>query len=57
MPEPAVPREPGEDLVAWRNRCLDAEGRHDVRWRWNKGGGGMHLEHRRHASKLEDKLL
>jgi hypothetical protein len=39
-----VPREVGEDLVAWRNRCLRARGRFDIRWRYN-GRGGTELEH------------
>ncbi len=33
------PRNPGEDLVAYRNRCLRARGRNDVRWRYNGRGG------------------
>lgn len=40
------PREPGEDLVAYRNRCLRAKGRFDIRWRYN-GHGGTVLEHTR----------
>lgn len=44
MSVPDLPREPGEDVVAWRNRCLRAAGRFDVRWRYD-GKGGTKLEH------------
>lgn len=44
MPDGDLPREPGEDIVTWRNRCLRARGRFDVRWRYN-GRGGTELEH------------
>ena len=44
MPEGDLPREPGEDIVAWRNRCLRAKGRFDIQWRYN-GRGGTELVH------------
>jgi hypothetical protein len=40
----ALPRDPGEDVVKWRNRCLRAAGRTDIRWRYD-GRGGTELEH------------
>ena len=39
-----LPRDPGEDIVAWRNRCLRTAGRTDIRWRYN-GRGGTEIEH------------
>lgn len=45
MADQRPPREPGEDPVAYGNRCLRAQGRFDVRWRYKPGGGGMELEH------------
>lgn len=47
-----LPREPGEDLVKWRNRCLRARGRNDIQWRYREGGS-MGLEHTRPSSKLD----
>lgn len=39
MVEGRPPREPGEDPVAYGNRCLRAAGRTDVRWQYNGRGG------------------
>jgi hypothetical protein len=51
------PREAGEDYVAWRNRCLRAQGRHDVRWRYKPGGGTELVDVGTPRSKLEERLL
>ncbi len=48
-----LPREPGEDVVKWRNRCLAAQGRHDIRWRYN-GRGGTELFHTTTSKGLKD---
>lgn len=53
-----IPREPGEDVVAWRNRCLRAQGRFDVQWRYKPHGGGTELVHtHRHRPETQDDLL
>lgn len=39
------PREPGENYVAYRNRCLRLRGRHDIEW-FETPGGALALRSR-----------
>lgn len=39
------PREPGENYVAYRNRCLRFRGRDDIEW-FETAGGAMALRRR-----------
>lgn len=56
MADGDLPREPGEDVVKWRNRCLAAKGRDDIRWRYN-GRGGTELFHTRTSKGFKDETM